>query len=98
MAQGPCLLQTGVCRAGGSRVRARRHRLALDRPYPDPGRPEAALRGAPEAVRDRSFPTGILATPDGRPYTRTPFREALQTLESYWKHLASLRERGRRLR
>jgi thiol-disulfide isomerase/thioredoxin len=45
-----------------------------------------------------SFPTVVLATPDGRPYARTTYREALRTPESYWKHLASLRERGRRLR
>ncbi len=45
-----------------------------------------------------TVPTVVLALPDGRPYTRTTYREALRTPESYWEHLASLRERGRRLR
>ncbi len=45
-----------------------------------------------------SFPTVVLALPDGRPYARTTYREACKTPESYWKHLEPLHERGRRLR
>ncbi|WP_406698622.1 thioredoxin family protein [Singulisphaera sp. Ch08] len=44
-----------------------------------------------------TFPTVVLATPDGRPYARTTYREAIQTPEAYWKYLEPLRERGRRL-
>ena len=46
----------------------------------------------------RSFPTIVLAMPDGRPYARTTYREALQTPEAYWKHLGPMHERGQRLR
>jgi thiol-disulfide isomerase/thioredoxin len=45
-----------------------------------------------------SFPTIVLAMPDGRPYARTTYREAYQTPEAYWDHLQPLHERGRRLR
>jgi thioredoxin-related protein len=45
-----------------------------------------------------TFPTVVLATSDGRPYSRTTYREALETPDLYWKHLVPLRERGRRLR
>jgi protein disulfide-isomerase len=46
----------------------------------------------------QSFPSLVLALPEGRPYARTTYREALQTPEAYWKHLKPLRERGQRLR
>lgn len=45
-----------------------------------------------------SFPTVVLALPDGRPYAWTTYHEALATPELYWKHLIPLRERGQRLR
>jgi thiol-disulfide isomerase/thioredoxin len=51
-----------------------------------------------ERYEIHSFPTVVLAMPDGRPYARTTYREACQTPESYWKHLEPLYERGRRLR
>ncbi len=45
-----------------------------------------------------SFPTVVLALPDGRPYARTTYREAIQTPEAYWNYLQPLHERGRRFR
>ena len=55
-----------------------------------------------EALQERygiaSLPTVVMATADGRPYARTTYREAFQTPETYWHHLAPLHERGRRLR
>ncbi len=45
-----------------------------------------------------TFPTVVLASSDGRPYARTTYREALAAPDLYGKHLAPLRERGRRLR
>ncbi len=45
-----------------------------------------------------SFPTVLLATPDGRPYARTTYHEADQTPAGYWKHLGPLAGRGRKLR
>lgn len=44
-----------------------------------------------------TFPTVVLATPDGRPYARTTYRETTKTPEAFVKHLAPLRERGVRL-
>ncbi len=45
-----------------------------------------------------SFPTVVLATPDGRPYARTTYREAIATPEAYWDYLRPLRRRGARIR
>lgn len=45
-----------------------------------------------------TVPTVVLALPDGRPYARTTYREALQTPAAFWEHLGPLRARGRRLR
>ncbi len=45
-----------------------------------------------------TFPSVLLATPDGRPYARTTYREKIETPEPYWNHLVPLHERGRRSR
>ena len=46
----------------------------------------------------KSFPSVVLALPDGRAYARATYREAFATPETYWKHLTPLVERGKRLR
>ena len=54
-----------------------------------------------EALQERygitTFPTVLLATPDGRAYARTTYRESMATPELFGGHLEALQERGRRL-
>jgi thioredoxin-related protein len=86
-----------VERAGGEFVL-----IDIDTPVTNRVKIPAERKQRYEKLQERygitTFPTVVLATPDGRPYARTTYRDSLQTPEAYWKHLVPLRERGQRLR
>jgi thiol-disulfide isomerase/thioredoxin len=84
-----------IARAGGDFVL-----VDIDLPYrsPIPADRKQRYQELQRRYGINSFPTVVLALPDGRPYARTTYREASQTPDAYWRHLEPLHERGGRLK
>ena len=70
--------------------------LDIDYPYRNPIAEDRKQRY--EKLQKRygidTFPSIVLASPDGRPYARTRYHEGIDNPEAFWTHLQPLRRQG----
>jgi thiol-disulfide isomerase/thioredoxin len=82
--------------------RASKHFVLLDiddlarKPMPE-GRKERYQK-LQQRFGIETFPSMVLATPEGLPYAETTYLQSITDPVAYWKHLEPLQQRGQRLR